>query len=113
MLLANPISIRYTISRNLLTGENIDGWTLLRKLMGKILTDAQVPIHQPYQALVILKGKILTDHYLSLKSINIFPHQQIALYGSTTQSKLGLCDNGRTYISIMHYNIIPITIISR
>ena len=25
---------------------------------------------------------------------------------------LGLCDNGRTYISIMHYNIISITILS-
>ena len=26
---------------------------------------------------------------------------------------LGLCDNSKTYISIMHYNIISIMIISR
>ena len=62
-------------------GENIDGWTLFRKLTGKTLTDAQVPIHQPYQALVVLKEKILTDRYIKLKSINISPRQLIALYG--------------------------------
>ena len=45
--------------------------------------------------------------------IDLFEVAIITSLISFVGSILGLCDNGRTYILIMHYNIISITIISR
>ena len=69
----------YHSYRKYFDGGNIDGCTSLRNMTGKILMDSILG-HLYWK---LLKGKILTECYRSIKSVNISPHQKVALYGIT------------------------------